>query len=86
MNTSFATKHIHFWSRSDAPIFDSVISSIVFGRKILKTSEYGAYVESLNDLLQWLEMPNLSRSDLERSLFNWANTPAGKEWISNRVD
>lgn len=86
MNTSFSSKHLHFWSRFDAPIFDSIISSIVFGRKTPNAAEYSDYIDSLNDFLQLLDNPNLTRSDVERCIFNWANTPAGKEWISNRMD
>ncbi|MFN9109819.1 MAG: hypothetical protein ACK5XN_07090 [Bacteroidota bacterium] len=86
MNTSFSSKHLHFWSRFDAPIFDSIISSIVFGRKTPNAAEYSDYIDSLNDFLQLLDNPNLTRSDVERCIFNWANTPAGKEWISNRID
>jgi hypothetical protein len=83
INTAFSTKHIHFWSLSSAPIFDSIIAEIVFG-DVVKEKDYEIYMNSLDQLVAELGNESISRSTIERNLFNWATTPAGLEWRAIR--
>jgi hypothetical protein len=83
INTAFSTKHIHFWSLSVAPIFDSIIAEIVFG-DVVKEKDYKSYILALDALINDLADPEITRSTIERNLFNWANTPVGNEWRSIR--
>lgn len=81
LGTAFSTKHIHFWSDSKAPIFDSVMAKIVFGRKTATPGKYLQYIESIGTLSH---MKKVNASIIERNLFNWANTPEGRLWICMR--
>jgi hypothetical protein len=83
INTAFSTKHIHFWSLAAAPIFDSIIAEIVFG-DVVKEKNYKNYILALDLLITELADPEITRSTIERNLFNWANTPTGNEWRSIR--
>ena len=79
INTAFSTKHIHFWSLAKAPIYDSIIAEIVFG-DLVKEKDYNRYLGALDALIAKLGNNEITRSTIERNLFNWANTDAGKEW------
>jgi len=83
---SFATKHIHFWSQGGAPIFDSIISKIVFGRKYPRESEYSKYIESIDKLILELGNPEITRMKVERTLFNWAETDEAQNWVLSRIN
>jgi hypothetical protein len=83
INTAFSTKHIHFWSLTKAPIYDSIIAEIVFG-DIVKEKNYKDYLNALDELIKKLGDPKITRSTIERNLFNWANLDTGKEWIRYR--
>jgi len=87
IKTPFATKHIHFWSNAEAPIYDSIIAAIVFGRKPRQVSagQYQPYMDALDALIVELNNDQLTRSSIERSLFNWANTPLGLQWRNLRL-
>ena len=87
IETPFATKHIHFWSNAEAPIYDSIIAAIVFGRKPRQVSagQYQPYMKALNALIEELNNDQLTRSSIERSLFNWANTRLGLQWRNLRL-
>lgn len=85
VSTAFSTKHIHFWSKADAPIYDRIIGSIVFGRDKISDKEYPKYMQALDDLGIELNTSEISQSSVERNLFNWANTKDGKQWISLRL-
>lgn len=87
IKTPFATKHIHFWSNAEAPIYDSIIAAIVFGRKPSQVSagQYQLYMNALDALIVELNNNQLTRSSIERSLFNWANTPLGLQWRNLRL-
>jgi hypothetical protein len=87
IKTAFATKHIHFWSNAEAPIYDSIIAAIVFGRKPRQVSagQYQPYMKALYALIEELNNDQLTRSSIERSLFNWANTPLGLQWRNLRL-
>lgn len=90
LNTAFSTKHIHFWSHADAPIYDSVIAGLVFGRNAgqVRAQEYPLYIKALDNQILYfhaLGENNITRSSIERSLFNWANTPLGIQWRSLRL-
>lgn len=84
---AFATKHMSFWSDGNAPILDSIISKIVIGRRNAREQDYLYYIEELDELIYELEnqgMAGVTRSRIERNLFNWANTSQGNMWIKNR--
>ncbi len=83
INTAFSTKHIHFWSLASAPIYDSIIAEIVFG-DLVKEKDYQIYLNSMDALIAELGVSSISRSTIERNLFNWANTPSGMEWRAIR--
>jgi hypothetical protein len=87
IKTPFATKHIHFWSNAKAPIYDSIIAAIVFGRKPNQVIpvQYQPYMDALDALIVELNNDQLTRSSIERSLFNWANTPLGLQWRNLRL-
>jgi hypothetical protein len=87
IKTPFATKHIHFWCNAEAPIYDSIIAAIVFGRKPNQVSagQYQPYMDALDALIVELNNDQLTRSSIERSLFNWANTPLGLQWRNLRL-
>jgi len=80
--TAFATKHLFFWSRNKAPIFDSLIAKIVFGRKSADERFYGKYVKIVSDLANDLDTTS---NKIERNLFNWADTEEGRQWIKLRM-
>jgi len=84
MGISFSTKHIHFWSQGSEPIFDSIISKIVFGRKKPNANEYSHYIESIDKLIGEIDNPEITRMKVERTLFNWSETIDGKNWINYR--
>ena len=83
INTAFSTKHIHFWSLAQAPIYDSIIAEIVFG-DVVKEKDYNVYLSALDELIEKLGDSKITRSTIERNLFNWANSDAGNEWIMHR--
>jgi hypothetical protein len=84
LNISFITKHIHFWSNGNGPIFDNNISEIVYG-KVAHIRKYNDYIIHID----WLiinHYPNLNRQIIERGLFNWSNTEEGKIWRDIRIN
>ena len=83
--TAFSTKHIHFWSNANAPIYDSIISEIVFGRNTVREKDYSPYINALDALVNEINNDQVNRSAIERSLFNWANTDLGKKWRKIRL-
>jgi len=85
IGTAFSTKHLHFWSNTEAPIYDSIISKIVFGRKNPNNkADYPRYMTALYDLAEE-EGPNVTSSIIERSIFNWSDTEEGKLWSDLRM-
>lgn len=85
LSTAFSTKHIHFWSNASAPIYDSTIAAIIFGRNKVRPHEYLPYINSLDQLIEEINNNQVTRSSIERNLFNWANTPLGIQWINLRL-
>lgn len=87
VKTAFSTKHIHFWSGSDDPIYDSVIAAVEFGRNqsLVSPKEYPHYINALNYLIVELNDNNVTRSSIERNLFNLADTQQGKLWRCIRL-
>jgi hypothetical protein len=85
LSTSFSSKHIHFWSYGKAPIYDSIISKIVFGTKEPRLNDYNEYLNALDGIIEKIGNPNISRNSIERNLFNWASTDTGKQWIKLRI-
>ena len=67
------------------PIYDRIIAMIVFGRLVEnKKKHYIEYTEALEELANEKNMP---ANVIERSIFNWSDTPGGNQWreIRNRV-
>lgn len=85
VSTAFSTKHIHFWSNAVAPIYDSIIAAIIFGRKLVRPQEYQLYIHALDQLIDEINNDQITRSSIERNLFNWANTPLGLQWRNIRL-
>jgi hypothetical protein len=87
ISTAFATKHIHFWSNAVAPIYDSIIAAIIFGRNKnqVRPNEYQPYINGLDQLINKINNNQVTRSSIERNLFNWANTPLGLQWRNLRL-
>lgn len=87
ISTAFSTKHIHFWSNKSAPIYDSIIAAIIFGRKHtqVRINEYQPYIDGLDKLIDEINNNQVTRSSIERNLFNWANTPLGLQWRNLRL-
>ena len=88
VSTAFSTKHIHFWSSADAPIYDSIIAAVVFGRnrRNVRPNEYPLYICALDALILELGNNEVTRSSIERTLFNWADTPQGVTWRNLRLN
>jgi hypothetical protein len=90
LSTAFSTKHMHFWSLGELPIYDSIIAKLVFGRPIYPycaAGHYNEYIAALDDLIQELREvhnQNTTRRIIERNLFNWASTEHGVIWLANR--
>jgi hypothetical protein len=84
--TSFSTKHLHFWSDFTTPIYDQIIAAIVFGRKHARSQEFFIYNHALETLINDLGNNQVTKSTIERNLFNWAHTDAGKSWINIRLN
>lgn len=85
--TSFATKHLHFWSagtNNQYPIFDSVISRLMYGRNV--TQNKNRYIQFYHEMHAYASEKGVTCNVIERSLFNWADTPQGQEWIRNRAN
>jgi hypothetical protein len=86
LGTSFSTKHIHFWSLGELPIYDSVIAKLVFGRKTVRALHYEGYIQAIDNLitcLEWRDGILRNRQTIERGLFNWAANQ-GTEWLALR--
>lgn len=87
VSTAFSTKHIHFWSKSNAPIYDSIIAAIIFGRDQtqIRAKEYPTYLNALEELKSTLNNSEIDVSSIERNLFNWANSDDGIKWRELRL-
>lgn len=87
IGTSFASKHLYFWSQGRLPIFDSIISKIVFGRVKPRVDDYFGYYRALLELKEYLliEYCNVETTQIERTLFNWAQSDLGSLWIKTRI-
>ena len=83
LSTAFSTKHIHFWSKREAPIYDSIIAAAVLGRSVVKETDYPIYIEAIQALAKEKDS---SVARVERNLFNWCNTPEGVYWRKLRLD
>jgi len=90
---SFATKHFSFWSQATGmptslPIYDNIVANKFMGRCISADwGDYVSYVKGMHDAVSLINAANshlggrYSVIQLERELFNWANTPAATGWI-----
>lgn len=82
MGISFATKHLFFWGNGLFPIYDNIIAMMVFGRKPQNSLLH--YSEYVNALKTMSNKKSKCTSTIERTLFNWADTPDGQKWLSSR--
>ena len=92
IGVSFLTKHLSFWSRAPGspirlPILDSIVKKIFIDprpKKLPVWADYVPYVTELDrDQAMIAARPGLTGitvSDMERQLFNWANSPAAIGW------
>jgi hypothetical protein len=89
---AFYTKHLSFWSRAPgAPIRLPILDRVVKGKFIDPNrptpawSDYVPYVTELHaDCLALASVKGLAGitiTDMERQLFNWANSPDASAWI-----
>jgi hypothetical protein len=89
---SFATKHFSFWSQAigmptSLPIYDNIVANKFMGRRVSNWGDYVSYVKGMHNAVSLIKAakPHLggrySVIQLERQLFNWANTSAASGWI-----
>lgn len=90
---SFATKHFSFWSQAigmptSLPIYDNIVANKFMGRCVSADwGDYVTYVRGMHEAVSLINAANphlggrYSVIQLERQLFNWANTPAAAGWI-----
>jgi len=69
-------------------LYDSIIAAIIFGRNQseIRAEEYPAYINSLEHLSKELNLKGVSKSTIERNLFNWANSENGINWRKIRLN
>lgn len=95
INIAFASKHFSFWSYDlqgtknksarQLPVLDRLINELVYGVKNQPT--YSNYMEYLSDMYSIVNKVDAgSVHNLERQLFNFADTEEGKNWILNRLN
>jgi hypothetical protein len=89
---SFATKHFSFWSQTKGmptslPIYDNIVANKFMGRCVSADwGDYVTYVKGMHEAVSLINAANphlggqYSVIQLERQLFNWANTPAADDW------
>jgi len=88
---SFATKHFCFWSKAvgmpnQLPIYDNIIAKIAMGHRQANWGHYWNYVNAMRSEVANINAANphfgslYTISQLERQLFNWANSPAAAYW------
>jgi hypothetical protein len=93
-NISFASKHYAFWTSDlpstqnegprQLPILDSLLFGLAYGSAYPDYRHYSAY---LVDMYQFIgQYQNLTVHSLERQLFNFADTPEGRNWINYRLN
>ncbi|HEV7350962.1 hypothetical protein [Telluribacter sp.] len=84
---SFATKHLFFWGEN-LPILDERISMLLYGKTLLPPGErrkvelYNSYISDLDAVAN--NTPGVTRLVVERALFNWLDTPHGRQWYNIR--
>jgi hypothetical protein len=83
LGISFITKHIYFWSKAKAPIFDNIVSRAVFGVRQANVAAYPTYLGALNQLTEELPYPTDAKT-IERNLFSFLDTPDGQTWLELR--
>ena len=93
-NIAFASKHFSFWTRDfqselnsfqkQLPILDRLIFSLVYGKNT--QPDYKHYNIFVNDIYLASNKMNVSIQNLERQLFNFADTQEGKQWINSRIN
>jgi hypothetical protein len=92
-NIAFASKHFSFWTKDfnseidsfqkQLPILDKLIFRLVYGKN--NQPDYKHYITFVNDIYLASKKINVSIQNLERQLFNYADTNEGKDWINNRI-
>ena len=82
LGISFASKHWKFWSNHELPILDSVLSKGILGMKYPKWDLYPNFV---SQILAAAKFKGVSLRVFERNIFNFFQSPIGKEWIKLRT-
>ncbi len=94
LNISFASKHYSFWTYDlesttnqgprQLPILDRLIFNLVYGKKSPDYRHYSRYLEDIYHFIN--QNQPLTVHSLERQLFNFADTPEGRQWITARLN
>lgn len=95
INIAFASKHFSFWSHDlqgkenksarQLPVLDRLINELVYG--VEKQPTFSDYLEYLSDMYNVVDKVDaeIGVHNLERQLFNFADTEEGKNWKLNRL-
>ncbi|WP_019037729.1 hypothetical protein [Psychroflexus tropicus] len=95
INIAFASKHFSFWSHDlqgkdndsarQLPILDRLINELVYG--IEKQPTYSDYLNYLSDMYKVINKidSEITVHNLERQLFNFADTDEGEYWKLYRL-
>ena len=90
---SFATKHLSFWSQANGvptllPIYDTIVANKFMGRCVAAHwNDYVPYAKGMHTAVSSINAANPHLGDqysviqMERQLFNWANTTSPAGWI-----
>jgi len=93
IGVSFLTKHLSFWSRAPGspihlPILDSIVKKIFIDPRLKRLPTWSDYVPYVTELYSnkaiiaaRTGLSGITVSDMERQLFNWANSPAAGGWL-----
>lgn len=91
MNIAFASKHFSFWTGDlqglvnmgpkQLPILDRLIYRVVYG--VNRQPDYRHYLRFVNEMYDEIQQMNgVTIQNLERQLFNFADTEAGIQWMN----
>ncbi len=94
INIAYASKHFSFWTADykgfdhsnniQLPILDRLINNLVYG--VSNQPDYRHYKKYVNDMKKISSQINIDINSIERTLFNYADTDKGKEWIKKRLE
>lgn len=91
MNIAYASKHFSFWTsdfngfgnKKQLPILDRLINNLVYGKS--NQPDYRHYENYINDMCEISNKLKIEINIIERTLFNFADTIDGREWIRRRI-